>query len=161
MEDTTFQRMESLLDYLGEVIKLGRKVIRDVKNHDDLLLYQRDIPETEGISLFSKNEEELSWLTIYQQIVPSPPLLPDILNNWVNVYEDPSKEPEMVEIRSIPSTTDDSGEKQTVSFSDDEERVAAAEQIGDVIFYKSLQASRDGIEMMKKGIKPVFGKTSY
>ncbi|MBU8892878.1 MAG: hypothetical protein KOO66_08860 [Bacteroidales bacterium] len=46
-------------------------------------------------------------------------------------------------------------------FLSDEERVAAADKIGDVIFYKSLQASRDGIEMMKKGIKPVFGKTSY
>lgn len=46
-------------------------------------------------------------------------------------------------------------------FISDEERVAAAEKIGDVIFHKSLQASRDGIEMMKKGIKPVFGKTSY
>lgn len=46
-------------------------------------------------------------------------------------------------------------------FLSDEERVAAADKIGDVIFYKALQASKDGIEMMKKGIKPVFGKTSY
>jgi hypothetical protein len=67
MEDAIFQRLESLLDYLGEIIKLGRTVIRDVKHHDDLLVYQEDIPETEDISFFSKNEEELSWLTIYQQ----------------------------------------------------------------------------------------------
>jgi len=46
-------------------------------------------------------------------------------------------------------------------FLSDEERDEASEKIGDVIYYKSLQASRDGIEMMKKGIKPVFGKTSY
>ncbi|MDA3953687.1 MAG: hypothetical protein PF485_08575 [Bacteroidales bacterium] len=46
-------------------------------------------------------------------------------------------------------------------FLSDEERVAAADKIGDVIFYKSLQATRDGIEMMKRGIKPIFGKTSY
>lgn len=46
-------------------------------------------------------------------------------------------------------------------FLSDEERVANAVAIGDVIYYKSLQASRDGIDYMKKGIKPVFGKTSY
>lgn len=46
-------------------------------------------------------------------------------------------------------------------FLSDEERVANAEKIGDVIYYKSLQASRDGIDFMKKGIKPIFGKTSY
>jgi len=46
-------------------------------------------------------------------------------------------------------------------FLSDEERVANAEKIGDVIYYKSLQASRDGIDFMKRGIKPLFGKTSY
>ncbi len=46
-------------------------------------------------------------------------------------------------------------------FLSEEDRDASAEKIGDVIFYKSLQATRDGIEMMKKGIKPVFGGSSY
>ncbi|MDO9578505.1 MAG: hypothetical protein Q7J16_11525 [Candidatus Cloacimonadales bacterium] len=46
-------------------------------------------------------------------------------------------------------------------FLSEEERDANATKIGDVIFYKSLQASRDGIKMMKKGIKPIFGGGSY
>ncbi|MCF7793230.1 MAG: hypothetical protein K9N09_05400 [Candidatus Cloacimonetes bacterium] len=46
-------------------------------------------------------------------------------------------------------------------FMSEEDRDANAEKIGDVIFYKSMQASRDGIEMMKKGIKPIFGGSSY
>jgi len=46
-------------------------------------------------------------------------------------------------------------------FLPEEEREAKAEKIGDVIFYKALQASKDGIKMMKKGIKPIFGGISY
>ena len=46
-------------------------------------------------------------------------------------------------------------------FLSDEERNEASEKIGDVIFFKSLQASRDGIEMMKRGIKPIFFNISY
>jgi hypothetical protein len=46
-------------------------------------------------------------------------------------------------------------------FMSEEERDINATKIGDVIFYKSLQASRDGINMMKKGIKPIFGGGSY
>ncbi len=46
-------------------------------------------------------------------------------------------------------------------FLPEEERDALAEKIGDVIYYKSLRASADGIEMMRRGIKPVFGASSY
>ena len=46
-------------------------------------------------------------------------------------------------------------------FLPEDEREENAEKIGDVVFYKALQASRDGIDMMKKGIKPIFGKSSY
>jgi hypothetical protein len=46
-------------------------------------------------------------------------------------------------------------------FLPEEDRIANAEKIGDVIYYKSLQASKDGKKMMKKGIKVRFGKESY
>ena len=46
-------------------------------------------------------------------------------------------------------------------FLSEEERDENSTKIGDVIFYKSMQASRDGISMMKKGIKPIFGGCSY
>ena len=46
-------------------------------------------------------------------------------------------------------------------FLPEDERNANAEKIGDVIFYKALQASKDGRNMMKKGIKVVFGGSSY
>ena len=46
-------------------------------------------------------------------------------------------------------------------FLPEDEREEMAEKIGDVVFYKALQASRDGIDMMKKGIKPIFGGASY
>ena len=35
------------------------------------------------------------------------------------------------------------------------------EKIGDVIFYKALRASKDGREMMRRGIRTRFGGASY
>ena len=46
-------------------------------------------------------------------------------------------------------------------FLPEDERNANTEKIGDVIFYKALQASKDGRDMMKKGIKVLFGGSSY
>ncbi len=46
-------------------------------------------------------------------------------------------------------------------FLPEEDREANAEKIGDVIFYKCRRASLDGQDMMKKGIKVVFGSSSH
>jgi hypothetical protein len=46
-------------------------------------------------------------------------------------------------------------------FLSEEDRDAASEKIGDVIYYKSLRATRDGMELMNKGIKAEFGGSSY
>ncbi|MDP8204238.1 MAG: hypothetical protein P9L95_06890 [Candidatus Tenebribacter mawsonii] len=46
-------------------------------------------------------------------------------------------------------------------FLSEDERDANAEKIGDVIYYKSLRASKDGKSFMKKGIKSIFGGSSY
>ena len=46
-------------------------------------------------------------------------------------------------------------------FLSEEDRDAASQKIGDVIYYKSLQATRDGMALMKKGIKVEFGASSY
>jgi len=46
-------------------------------------------------------------------------------------------------------------------FLSEEEREENAHKIGDVIFYKSLKASQDGRDFMKKGIKTIFGGASY
>ncbi|MBC8525904.1 MAG: hypothetical protein H8D22_03385, partial [Candidatus Cloacimonetes bacterium] len=46
-------------------------------------------------------------------------------------------------------------------FLPEDEREANAEKIGDVIFYKALRASKDGRDMMRKGIRVRFGGSSY
>jgi len=46
-------------------------------------------------------------------------------------------------------------------FMSDDERKANAQKIGDVIYYKALRATNDGKDMMRKGIRVVFGKGSY
>ncbi|MBC8383619.1 MAG: hypothetical protein H8E22_07455 [Candidatus Cloacimonetes bacterium] len=46
-------------------------------------------------------------------------------------------------------------------FLPEDEREANAEKIGDVIYYKTLRATKDGKEFMKKGIKAIFGGASY
>jgi len=42
-----------------------------------------------------------------------------------------------------------------------DERLANAEQIGDVIYYKCVRCTNDAKEMMKRGHKATFGKLSY
>lgn len=46
-------------------------------------------------------------------------------------------------------------------FMPEDERAAVADTIGDVIYYKSLRASKDGREMMRRGIQTRFGAASY
>ena len=46
-------------------------------------------------------------------------------------------------------------------FLSDDDRDEAAEKIGDVIYYKALRASKDGREMMRRGIRTRFGGASY
>ena len=46
-------------------------------------------------------------------------------------------------------------------FMSDDERKANADKIGDVIYYKALRATNDSKDMMRKGIRVVFGKGSY
>lgn len=46
-------------------------------------------------------------------------------------------------------------------FLSDGERNELAEKIGDVIYYKSVRASKDGRDMMRKGIRTRFGASSY
>ena len=117
--------MESLLDYLSEVIKLGRKVIRGVRAHDDFLFFQHDLPQAEGVFTFTRNRDQLLWLTVHQQLVPPPPSLPAILENWVRVYDDPERDPQMIESRSISAGRENESEPSIVSFYDDESRYDA------------------------------------
>ena len=46
-------------------------------------------------------------------------------------------------------------------FMPEEDRAEVADKIGDVIYYKSLRASKDGREMMRRGIRTRFGDASY
>jgi hypothetical protein len=46
-------------------------------------------------------------------------------------------------------------------FLPEDERDQLADKIGDVIYYKALRATKDGMEMMRRGIKPRFGDSSY
>ena len=46
-------------------------------------------------------------------------------------------------------------------FMPEEERATVADKIGDVIYYKALLASKDGREMMRRGIRTRFGGVSY
>ena len=46
-------------------------------------------------------------------------------------------------------------------FMPEDERALVADKIGDVIYYKSLRASKDGRAMMRRGIPTRFGAASY
>ncbi len=110
-------RAKALFDYLHEVVKLGLKVVRNVDEHDDFLLFQPDLPQADGITLFTTSNDDVSWLTIYRQTIPNPPELPDVLKDWVEVPNDPDREPQVIKSRQI--------DNNIIEFSDDKAREEA------------------------------------
>ena len=46
-------------------------------------------------------------------------------------------------------------------FLPDAEREALADKIGDVLYFKALRASKDGRNMMRRGIRTSFGGSAY
>lgn len=124
MDDKLQNRAKALFDYLHEVVKLGLKVVRTIDEHDDFLLFQPDLPQADGITLFTISNDDFSWLTIYRQSIPDPPELPDVLKYWVEVFADPYKEPQVIEQRQIGSSN--------VGFSDDKARQNAFTKYRDI-----------------------------
>jgi len=97
--------LNCFLNYLGEIVKLGRTVIRNVDNHKEFILYQHTLPKNNGISLFKPIKDQFLWLTVKQQIIKDPSPLPEVLENWVEVYNDPEIKPKIIESRHVSKET--------------------------------------------------------
>ncbi len=112
-------RAKVLFDYLQEVIKLGLKVFRTVEEHkEDFVLFQNKIPNAQGISLFTPSGEDLYWLSVYRQSIPDPPELPKILEGWIETYDDPEKEPQIINQKAVIKN----GMQKIVKFCEDKSR---------------------------------------
>jgi len=95
-------RVKALFDYLEEIVKLGLKVFRRIEEHqEDFILFQNELPNAPGVSLFTTSGEDLYWLSVHRQKIPDPPKIPKILEDWVKISSDPDKEPEIVEQKTI------------------------------------------------------------
>lgn len=112
-------RAKALFNYLQEVIKLGLKVFRTVEEHkEDFILFQNELPNDPGVSLFTTSNEDLYWLSVYRQNIPNPPELPEILEGWVEISDDPEKEPQIIKQRTFTKN----GNQKIISFYEDKSR---------------------------------------
>ena len=112
-------RAKLLFDYLQEVIRLGLKVFRTVEERkEDFVLFQNEIPNTQGISLFTSSGEDLYWLSVYRQNIPNPPEPPKILEGWIEFSDDPEKEPQIIEQKAVIKN----GTQEIVKFYEDKSR---------------------------------------
>jgi len=110
-------RVKALFDYLNEVVRLGLKVIRRVDEHqEDFLLFQNELPNVDGISLFTPSGEDLFWISVHRQNISNPPELPEILKNWVEVSNDPNKEPQIIEEQRFVDEKGDSGQDAFIEY---------------------------------------------
>ena len=110
-------RVKALFDYLNEVVRLGLKVIRRVDEHqEDFLLFQNELPNVDGISLFTPSGEDLFWISVHRQNISNPPELPEILRNWVEVSNDPNKEPQIIEEQRFVDEKGDSGQDAFIEY---------------------------------------------
>ncbi len=86
------QKANAVFEYLQEVVKLGFRVNRNIKSHNDFTLYQDNLPDAPDISLFKTAGKDLIWLSVRSQNIPDPPKAPESISSFIN-YRGTNKEP--------------------------------------------------------------------
>jgi len=113
------KRALAVFDYLQAVIRLGLKVFRTVDEHKEFILFQSELPDAPGVSTFTTSGEDLFWLSVNRQNIPAPPELPKILEGWIEVPNDPNREPEIIEQKQSVSGD---RHQRVVSFDEESDR---------------------------------------
>ncbi len=91
------KRVDAIFNYLEEVVRLGLKVFRKVEDHEDgFILFQNELPDDPGISIFTTSGKDLFWLSVRRQNIPDPPELPETLEDLVKVFNDSDSPPEII-----------------------------------------------------------------
>lgn len=117
MDSIIENRAEALLDYLYAVIKMGQKIHTKIDEHGDFVLYMDELPDHEGIQLLNISEDNETWLKVFRQNIQASPDVPNKLEGWVEVSEDPRQPPTKADECQIRD--------ECIAFDADEQRVAA------------------------------------
>ena len=122
-ENQDQEKVQQLLKYLLEVMKLRSAVIYDLTSYE-AVLWISDIPKEKGCSTTlwsaSPNNETDICIEIEKQEEPAMPAVPASCENWINSTElqdkttVPELMPKIIQEQPNPNWTEDSDEEQTV-----------------------------------------------
>lgn len=78
-----------LINYVGELIKIGEKPVFSLKKYRQLLYREAELKNRIGITHDISTDEEQIWLKIERLQRRDPPPVPHILTEWLSVQRDP------------------------------------------------------------------------
>lgn len=105
------ERLHSLIEFAQHSARLRTRLATDVAQYNIFHAHERDISELPGLHFSGANEDKEAWLIIERlQEFPAPQPASDHLRVWLDLTNDPGKEPELrthlaaVTLRSIGVT---------------------------------------------------------
>lgn len=105
MDSKTIDRLDELLDYVHHVGKLNQKPIFRIEEYKQLCIWEHALKGKIGIQHNNVDDDGVSiWLRIERLKRLSPPLIPEQIQEWVSVGNDPETNPQIKEklIKTLP-----------------------------------------------------------
>lgn len=85
----TNDKLIDLINYVGELIKIGEKPVFSLKKYRQLVYREAELKNRIGITHDVSTDEEQIWLKIERLQRRNPPSVPHILTEWLSVQRDP------------------------------------------------------------------------
>ncbi len=105
MDSKTIERLDELLDYVHHVGKLNQKPIFRIEEYKQLNIWEHELKGKIGIQHNIIDDDGISiWLRIERLKRLAPPPIPEQIQEWVAVGNDPESSPQIKEklIKTLP-----------------------------------------------------------
>ena len=106
MDPTTSARLDELLAYVHRLGELNQKPIFRIEEYKQLNIWEHELKGKIGIQHNIVGADGVSiWLKIERLKRIPPPLIPERIQEWVSVGNDPEKEPQIKQklIKTLPA----------------------------------------------------------
>lgn len=150
MSDQT--AISRVFEYLLAVQNLNEKIPRKISAYEKVW-WQIDLPNSEGCFLNGKGTIEAAWMEVHKQKIPTAPTPPARIVNWIENWEDPTKQPVTVEKfndnKERTKLYNDWLDKKWTPWSEETANRLAIQSIYDQLFtiYQHIQREGDDLEI--------------
>lgn len=118
---STTSKVAHIFEYLLAVRNLNEKVDRKLSDYESVWRMD-DLDAGEGCYIAGQGFDRDAWLEVHKQDVPSKPVLPSLLKQWVKYTDSPNEKPQVIKTRTVENGG--GGEPEIIRFEDDPQRVS-------------------------------------